>query len=129
MWTSSISNKKQWTCVFGENYSPSSMRASYVMLDGNSICLRLNSQIEQTAAPKKWLERDYNEFEFQLYLVDVDNFVVKNFNFSGAITITITERDSHYHVALEFKNTCIASCQAKNITVANIKAYHHDGAV
>ena len=58
------------------------MRTSYVMLDGNSICLKLSSKIEQTA-PKKWLEKNYNEYEFQLYIIDIEKFNVENFNFSG----------------------------------------------
>jgi hypothetical protein len=139
MWTSSISNKKQWTSIFGEDYSPTSMRTSYVMLDGNSICLKLCSQVEQAVAPKKWLEKYYNEYEFQLYIIDVENFNVENFNvenfnvenfnFSGPTTITVTQDGSNYKVTLGFGNSCTATCNAKNITIANIKAYHNYGAV
>ena len=129
MWTSSISNKKQWTSIFGEDYSPTSMRTSYVMLDGNSICLKLCSQVEQAVAPKKWLEKDYNEYEFQPYIINVENFNVENFNFSGPTTITVTQNDSNYKVTLGFGNSCTATCNAKNITIANIKAYQNYGAV
>lgn len=125
MWTSSISNKKQWTSIFGEDYSPTSMGTSYVMLDGNSICLKLYSQVEQAVAPKKWLEKDYNEYEFQLYIINVENFNVENFNFSGPTTITVTPDNSNYKVTLEFGNSCAATCNAKKITIANIKAYHN----
>ncbi|WP_408980403.1 Imm50 family immunity protein [Pseudomonas sp. B21-051] len=128
MWTSSISNKKQWTSIFGETYSPSSMRTSYVMLDGNSICIKLSSKIEQ-AAPKKWLTKNYNEYEFQLYIVDIENFNVENFNFSGTTTLTIEGKSSDYKVTIKFENNCVATCQAKNISIANIKAYNNDGAV
>jgi hypothetical protein len=128
MWTSSISNKKQWASIFGETYSPSSMRTSYVMLDGNSIYLKLSSKIEQTA-PKKWLEKNYNEYEFQLYIIDIEKFNVENFNFSGTTTLKIEKENSNYKVTIKFENNCIAICQAKNITVANITAYNNDGAV
>jgi hypothetical protein len=123
MWTSSISNKKQWTSIFGEDYSPTGMRTSYVMLDGNSICLKLCSQVEQAVAPKKWLEKDYNEYEFQLYIINVENF-----NFSGPTTITVTQDGSNYKVTLGFGNSCTVTCNAKNISIANIKAYHNCGA-
>lgn len=101
---------------------------SYVMLDGNSICLKLSSKIEQTA-PKKWLEKNYNEYEFQLHIIDIENFNVENFNFSGTTTLTIEKENSNYKVTIKFENNCIATCQAKNITVANITAYNNDGAV
>lgn len=129
MWTSSISNKKQWTSIFGEDYSPTSMRTSYVMLDGNSICLKLCSQVEQAVAPKKWLEKNYNEYEFQLYIINVENFNVENFNFSGPTTMTVTQDGSNYKVTLGLGNSCTATCNAKNITIANIKAYHNYDAV
>ncbi|UVM52596.1 immunity 50 family protein [Pseudomonas sp. B21-015] len=129
MWTSSIPNKKQWTSIFGEDYSPTSMHTSYVMLDGNSICLKLCSQVEPAVAPKKWLEKNYYEYEFQLYIINVENFNVENFNFSGPTTITVTQDGSNYKVTLGFGNSCTATCNAKNITIANIKAYHNDGAV
>ncbi len=98
------------------------------MLDGNSICLKLHNKIEPISAPKKWLEK-YNEYEFNLYIVSIEDFKVENFNFSGPTTLTITQTDSSYKVKLEFANSCIAVCNAENITIANIKAYHNDGAI
>ncbi|WP_448723677.1 Imm50 family immunity protein [Pseudomonas farris] len=105
------------------------MRTSYVMLDGNSICLKLCSQVERAVAPKKWLEKDYNEYEFQLYIINVENFNVENFNFSDPTTITVTQDGSNYKVTLRFGNSCTATCNAKNITIANIKACHNYDAV
>lgn len=128
MWTSAISNKKQWTSIFGETYSPSSMRTSYVMLAGNSICIKLSSKIEQ-AAPKKWLTKNYNEYAFQLYIVEIENFNVENFNFSGTTTLTIEGKSLDYKVTIKFENNCAVTCQAKNISIANITAYNNDGAV
>lgn len=104
------------------------MHTSYVMLDGNSICLKLHCPVEQGTAPKKWLEHNYNEYEFNLYIVDVNNFKVENFNFSGTTTINIIKDGSSYKIELEFANSCKAMCNAQNITIANIKAYHNDGA-
>jgi len=92
------------------------MRTSYVMLDGNSICIKLSSKIEQ-AAPKKWLTKNYNEYEFQLYIVDIENFNVENFNFSGTTTLTIEEKSSDCKVTIKFENNCITTCQAKKILV------------
>ncbi|MBP5952959.1 Imm50 family immunity protein [Pseudomonas iridis] len=129
MWTSAISNRKQWSSIFGEDHSPATLHTSYVMLDGSSICLKLYSQVEQKVAPKKWLEKDYNEYEFQLYLVNIESFKVENFNFSGLTTITVTQDGSNHKINLEFGNSCTATCVAKSITIANIKAYHNDGAM
>jgi hypothetical protein len=74
MWTSYISNKKQWTSSFGEKYSPSNMRTSYALPDGDSIRLNLYTLIDHAVSPKKWLERDHNEYEFQIYINGIDNF-------------------------------------------------------
>jgi hypothetical protein len=65
------------------------------MLDGNSTCLKLYSQVEQAVPPKKWLKKDYNEYEFQPYIINIENF-----NFSGPTTITVTQHDSNYKVTL-----------------------------
>jgi len=128
MWISSVSNKIQWTSIFGENHSPTNMHTSYVMLDGNSICLKLHCPVEQDAAPKKWLEHNYNEYEFNLYIAHVDSFIVENFNFSGPTTLAVTQDGPSYRIELEFGNSCKVMCNAQNITIANIKAYHNDGA-
>lgn len=129
MWTSSISNKKQWTSILGEDHSPARVHTSYVILDGNSICLKLYSQVEHSVAPKKWREQDYNEYEFQLHIVNVESFNVESFNLSGPTNIIITQDGSNQRIKLEFGSSCIATCTAKSITIANIKAYHNDGAV
>jgi len=77
---------------------------------------------------KKWLEHNYNEYEFNLYIAHVDSFTIENFNFSGPTTLTVTQDGPSYRIELEFGNSCKVMCNAQNITIANIKAYHNDGA-
>ncbi|MDI3398124.1 hypothetical protein QLG12_07910 [Pseudomonas sp. V88_4] len=129
MWTSAISNKKQWTSIFGEHHLPNNIYVSYAMLDGTSINLNLRCSIEQATAPKKWLKKSYNEYEFNLYIVNIEDFIVENFNFSGSINISIKQDGPSYKIELGFANSCKAMFSAKNITIANIKAYYNNGAM
>lgn len=41
--------------------------------------------------------------------------------------MTVTPDGSNSKVTLGLGNSCTATCNAKNITIANIKAYHNDG--
>ncbi|WP_460358491.1 MULTISPECIES: hypothetical protein [unclassified Pseudomonas] len=70
------------------------------------------------------MTKNYNEYDFQLYIVDIENF-----NFSGTITLTIEGKSSDYKATIKFENNCTTTCQAKNINIANITAYNNDGAV
>ena len=129
MWTSSISNKKQWTSIFGESHSPAKMCISYARFEGNCIYLKLHSEIEQAFAPKKWLEKQYNEYEFGIYINNVKDIKVENFSFTGVARISITKNDQIYKFKLEINDSCSATFKAESITIANIKAYRNDGAI
>jgi hypothetical protein len=85
--------------------------------------------VEHALTPKKWRGKDYNEYEFQLHIVNVESFNVESFRLSGPTNITITQDGSNQRITLEFWSSCIGTCSAKSITITNIKAYHNDGAV
>ena len=52
-----------------------------------------------------------------------------DFNFHGALNITVTRHDTDHCIQLEIGPRCKLNCRAQSLEVINIKAYHDDGAV
>ncbi|PWK26982.1 Imm50 family immunity protein [Pseudomonas sp. OV226] len=129
MWTSLISNKKQWESIFGVNYTPKKLKISYAIFKDNSITLTLYNAIEGNEAPDKWLKNGYNEYEFELLLNNVTNVNITNFSFYGALDLTIIKNSTDNDIQIEINNFCKIECKAQSISAINIKAYHNDGSV
>jgi hypothetical protein len=126
MWTSLISNKKQWSSIFGDNYTPKKLEISYAIFKDNSITLKLHNVIEGSEAPDKWLKNGYDEYEFELLLNDVSKVDITNFSFYGSVDLTIIKNISDNDIQIKINNFCKIECKAQSISAINIKAYHND---
>jgi hypothetical protein len=126
MWTAFIANNRTWTSIFGENYNPQELSISYATLKDQSITLKLNSPIDPKNAPIKWIEKDYNEFEFELLLEQIHLLDISNFNFYGPIRIAIEKNLSEHKIHLTISDRCTVNCKADGIFISNINAYHND---
>ncbi|MBC3364826.1 Imm50 family immunity protein [Pseudomonas sp. SWRI154] len=126
MWTDYITNKKKWTSVFGDNYTPEYLSIVYATLMDCSITLKLASPIETNNCPAKWIENGYNEFEFDLLLDQIDSISISKFNFHGSICITIAKSTEAHEILLKISDNCVINCIARGISISNIKAYYND---
>ncbi|SDO69023.1 Immunity protein 50 [Pseudomonas arsenicoxydans] len=126
MWTSLISDKKQWISVFGDKYTPKSLNISYAIFKDNSIKLKLYAPIEENKCPEKWLSNEHNKYEFELLFNQVCDVKISNFSFYGPIHIDITNNKNQNDIHIEINNYCKLACTAQSISAINIKAYHND---
>jgi hypothetical protein len=126
MWTSLISDKKQWISVFGDKYTPKSLNISYAIFKDNSIALKVYAPIEENTCPEKWLRNGHNEYEFEILLNEISDVKISNFSFYGPIHIEVNNNETYNDIHIEINNYCTLDCVAKRIFMTNIKAYYND---
>ena len=126
MWPYNIQNNAQWIYVFGKNHTPKNINISYAIFENQSMRLKLNSPIEPDHCPSKWIDKGYNEFEFELLLDQVNSITINEFNFSGPICISIKKNKTDHEIHLNTLDKCITKCTARGVYISNIKAYHND---
>jgi len=126
MWTSLISDKKQWISIFGDKYTPKSLNISYAILKDNSITLKVYAPIERNICPEKWVRNGHNEYEFEILLNKISEVRISNFSFYGAIHIEITNNETYSDIHIEINSYCKIHCIAQNTSMTNIKAYYND---
>jgi hypothetical protein len=129
MWTAFLANHLQWQAVFTDPNTLRHLSVDYVMFRDNGVWIKVIGQIIGDGYPNKWHERQYNAYGFDLLLSAVSDVEMIDFNFYGALNITVTRHDSYHHVQLEIGPHCKLNCRAQSLEVINIKAYHDDGAV
>ncbi|WP_080628590.1 Imm50 family immunity protein [Pseudomonas alvandae] len=126
VWTAFVANNRNWKSIFGENYNPKKLSISYAILKDQSITIKLNSPIDSNNCPIKWMEKGYNEFEFELFLEQIHSVDISNLIFCGPIQITIEKKPSEYEIRLKISDMCTVNCKADRISISNISAYHND---
>jgi hypothetical protein len=127
MWTKQISDDKQWLFIFGENHAPTNLNISHAILLDRSVILKLYSPLENQPCPKKWIEKNYNEYEFDLTINEVSTLNITDFNAHGSIELKIEKTGDDCKIEITISNNCKITCKARQIFVSNIKAYHNDG--
>ncbi|MCF4998433.1 hypothetical protein GIW70_16240 [Pseudomonas syringae] len=127
MWTNYISNDKQWPSIFGENYAPKKINISHTLLLDKSVVIKLHCPLENTPCPKKWIEKNYNECEFDLTINGVITMEINNFNIHGSIELKIEKTGDDCKIEVTTSNNCKITCEARQVYVSNIKAYNNDG--
>lgn len=102
------------------------MSIDYLILIGNSISMRISCPMHGASYPKKWLEKEYNSYTFELSLNTIEDIKIEGSKFSGKIKISISEHFTKNLVRLDIENTCTVTCIAKNISATNINGFHND---
>lgn len=129
MWTDFIANSIKWTSVFGEKYTPRNLRISYAIFKDDSITLKLNSPIEPGKCPGKWIQKGYDEFDFDLLLDHINSITIRHFIFYGPIELSIEQTLTSYEVHMKALGHCVISCTVRGAFVSNINAFHNDQSV
>lgn len=123
-WTSFLLNKEMWRNIHAGADDPAGMNIEMMIFSGRSISVRVLCSIEGGNYPKKWSERGFDSFSFELLFDVVQDLKLDGFEFYGAFNLEVKEADRGLAVAMDIGNECHLEFRSKNIDMSNVRAFH-----